>query len=201
MRKAKVRSHWNERWQKVETPYPTVVCDYYISDYGRIKSVNKENEEERLLNGSKGNSGTRTLNIRLEDKHRMGVYIHRFVAEHFVEETPEDIELDRKFIDHINGDKSNNHYKNLRRVNRDELTVIQKERGIISIERIKKALTVKMTETKVRLLKKRLKQGKTKKKILARNFNITPMQVWRIETGENWSHVTIDEKKDNQSKL
>ena len=46
-----------------------------------------------------------------------------------------------------------------------------------------------MTETRVALLKKRLLEKKTKRKILARNFGISEMQVKRIERGENWGYV------------
>lgn len=40
--------------------------------------------------------------------------VHRIVAEFFVPKTQEDIELNRNRIDHIDGNRSNNHYNNLR---------------------------------------------------------------------------------------
>ena len=187
----KLKSHWNERWQQLETEIPTKCNNYFISDYGRIKSVDKSTGTERELRGSLGNSEFRTLNIRLQGDNRFSVYIHKFVAEHFIEETEEDKALGRTFVNHIDGDKTNNHFKNLRRLNQEELTVVHKERGIVGVEKIRKNLTLKMNESKVLLLKKRLQDGKTKKKILAKNFNISMMQLRRIEKGENWGHVKL----------
>ncbi len=192
-RSMKIRSHWNERWRKVEGEYPAKLSDYYISDYGRIKSVIRVSRRESEMKGSKGNSGYRRLNLRLENDKRLSVYIHKFVAENFIEKTEEDERLKRIYVIHINGDKTNNHYSNLKRVNRSELTQLHKERGIE--EANKKKLVIKMTETKVLILKQRLKSGKTKKKILAKQFDISMTQLRRIESGENWGDVKLEEVK------
>ncbi len=186
-----LKGPWNERWRKIL--HPAKLSDYYISDYGRIKAVDRGTKNERELKGSKGNAGYRRLNLRLEDDRRLSIYIHKFVAEHFIEKTKEDEELKRIYVVHINRDKTNNHYNNLKRVNRAELTQRHKEMGVISHEVNKKKLLIKMNETKVLILKKRLKAGKTKKKILAKQFDITMTQLRRIESGENWGHVKLEE--------
>jgi hypothetical protein len=33
---------------------------------------------------------------------------------------------------------------------------------------------------------------KTRMKMIAKQFGISEMQLYRIKTGENWGHVTID---------
>ncbi len=184
-----VKSHWNERWAKVETPRATKSCYYYISDYGRIKSVQKETEKETLLKGSIITGGFRSLNLRLIKNGRFGVYIHKFVAEHFI---PNDQE-DKTFVIHIDGNKMNNYWENLRWVNRVELTQWQVDNGVYSPENKKRAKNTKLTESKVKLILERIKKGKTKKKLIAKQMNISYMQLNRIERGENWGHVTLDE--------
>lgn len=184
MSTVKIKSHYNEAWQEVETKEPTKKCDYFISNYGRIKSVNKTSGDENLLKGSTVR-GFNMLNIRLQDNSSLGTYVHKFVAESFIKKKKEE----QDFVVHKDGDKKNNFWKNLKWVTREELTAIQVEKGLYSPKNRKRASHVKMTESKVRLLKKRIKAGKTKKKILAKQFEISTMQLNRIERGENWGHV------------
>lgn len=47
----------------------------------------------------------------------------------------------------------------------------------------------KLTEANVAMIKKYLKTGKTRKKMLAKRFGVTHTQINRIESGENWGHV------------
>ena len=49
---------------------------------------------------------------------------------------------------------------------------------------------MKLDSTQVMRIKHQLKRKKPVKQI-AREFNISEMQVWRIKSGENWSHVKI----------
>lgn len=176
----KVKSHWNERWAKVETKYPTRSVWYYISDYGRLKSVHKVNGKEFLLKGNKLQRGLISANIKLTEGRNAALFIHKLVGIHFVEKTDEE----QKYVVHINGDRENNHYKNLKWITQKELGVLFSKKGTY-----RGNSTKKMTESKVRLLRKRIKAGKTKRKILARNFGISTTQLRRIETGENWGHV------------
>ncbi len=181
--------YWNERWVLVETPVPTRKCNYFISDYGRMKSVEKETKKESLLKGSMVRKEFFKLNLTLKDGVRFGAYVHIFVAENFVVRKSDE----HTYVNFKDRDKGNNHYKNLEWITRKELTERQIADGTFKLANKKvKPEHVKMTETKVRLLKKRLKAGKTKRKILAKNFGISTMQLSRIERGENWGHVTID---------
>jgi len=185
MEKNKVRSFPSEVWVKLKTKAPTKKVYYAFSNYGRIKSTNKLSGKEFLLKGSiLKRSGLKTLNIWLEGNLRQSFYIHKLVANEFIEN-----EGNHKFLIHLDGDKLNNHSKNIKWVSREELTADQIKRGIYDRPHRKPSVNTKMTESKVRLLRKRLKAGKTKRKILAKSFNITETQLRRIESGENWGHV------------
>ena len=181
----KIKNHFNEEWLPVKTKAPTKGFDYFFSNYGRLKSVNKETEAERLLKGSIMKQGFLQLNLTLQDDIRQGFYVHKLVGEFFLKKPPED----KKFLIHIDGNKMNNYWKNLKWVDQRELTNIQIEQGVYKPENRKKSRLVKMTESKVRLLKKRLREGKTKRSILAKSFGITQTQLKRIENGENWGNV------------
>ena len=181
----KIKTHWNEQWVRITTKAPTKNYEYEISNYGRIKRVSKENADELLLKGSVTNNFV-SLNLKLEGNVTQGIYIHKFVAEHFVENN----DPEKKFVIHLNNDKTNNYWKNLKWVNQAELTEWQIKNGVYDPVKRKKAGQYKLTETKVRLIKKRLQSGKTKRKIIAKNFNISLTHLKRIENGENWGQVS-----------
>ena len=181
----KIKTHWNETWVPIDTKAPTKNYDYEISNYGRIKRISKENNDEILLKGSVTNNFI-SLNLKLLGNVTQGIYIHKFVATHFVKnEDP-----DKKFLIHLDKDKTNNYWKNLQWVNQEELTEWQKENGVYDVVKRRKTGQYKLTEAKVKLIKKRLQSGRTKKKIIAKNFNISLTQLKRIERGENWAHVS-----------
>lgn len=184
MNSKKIKTHWNEQWVAVETKAPTKNYNYEISNYGRIKRVSKENGEEILLKGSVTNNFP-SLNLKLDGNVFQGFYIHKFVAKHFVEnDDPTKI-----FVIHLDQDKHNNYWKNLKWVNQEELTEWHIKTGVFDPVVRKKRGQNKLTETKVRLIKKRLKSGRTKRKIIAKNFDISLTHLKRIESGDNWGHV------------
>ncbi len=181
----KIKTHWNEQWVPVSTKASTKNYDYEISNYGRIKRVTKENGDEVLLKGSVTNNFC-SLNLKLEGDIYQGFYIHKFVAKHFVKND----DPSKEFVTHLDHDKKNNHWKNLKWVNQAELTELHKKLGIFDPVKRRELGLTKLTETKVRLIKDRLKAGKTKKKIIAKNFNISLTHLKRIESGENWGHIS-----------
>ncbi|WMX13965.1 MULTISPECIES: NUMOD4 domain-containing protein [unclassified Aureispira] len=189
-----IKSFWNERWAKVKTRVPTKQKDYYFSDYGRVKSIDKVTKKEQLLKGSKTVQGFMLLNLRLEGDSTQGCYIHKLVAEEFC---PKDNE-NQKFVVHLDQDNLNNHYQNLKWMSQREMTDFQIKNGVYDPKNRKPSPLNKMNPTRVRLLKQRLKEGKTKKQILAKNFNITMAQLRKIEKGIDWGYITLDDD-DNKS--
>ena len=52
---------------------------------------------------------------------------------------------------------------------------------------------LKLNITKVKSIKRLLaKPGRKTMKQIAEQFDISEMQLYRIKSGENWSHVTLD---------
>ncbi len=150
-----VKSHWNERWQKIEPKKPTFRTDYFISDYGRIKSVEKATGNERILPGGRiKRTGHVVLRFRVQGNLNETIYVHKFVAEHFV-----DHEEDKECVVHIDLNKNNNHYKNLKWLTRTELVQWLKDMDIYDPIKAAPKSNMKMTVERVKLLKKRLKEN------------------------------------------
>ena len=185
-----VKSFWNERWVKITCKAPTKQKDYYFSDYGRIKSVHKVTEQESLLRGSITLQGYRQINMKLANGLRQGFYIHKLVAQEFCTRKSDAA----KFVIHLDRDNLNNYYENLQWMTQREMTDFQIAQCVYKQENRKRPSHCKMNPERVRLLKRRLKEGKTKKKILAKSFGITVEQLRKIEKGIDWKYVTIDDE-------
>lgn len=185
-----IDSFWNERWVKIVGKAPTQTRDYYFSDYGRLKSVERVSGTEKLLNGSKMIQGYLQINVKMLENCRHGYYVHKLVADAFVaKERP-----DQKFVVHMDGDNYNNHYENLKWMSQAEMTTYQISKGVYDPENRKRGTHCKMNPARVRLLKQRLREGKTKKKILAKSFDITVEQLRKIEKGIDWKYVKLEDE-------
>jgi hypothetical protein len=185
----KIKTHWNEKWIAVSFDSPTKTCNYAISNYGRIKSENKNTKKESLLKGAVVNRGLRILNVKLKDNTTGYRYIHRFVAEHFLEKPG----AEYSFIIHIDYDKNNNKWNNLKWVTESEWKKHVQNSPEYKKGKEKRMKSYKLNETKVRMMKKMLANDKNKRKIIARKFNVSESLVRRIEKGQYWAHVKLDE--------
>lgn len=184
----KVKSFWNEEWKPVEFGRETKTCNYAISSFGRIKSMEKVTGRERLLKGAKARGGLVMLNQKLKDGSTGIVYVHRFVAENFVDRAAEE----QDYILHIDYDKSNNNWNNLAWATEDEWKAYQKKNPNHK-GRPARTKNYKLTETQVRMMKKLLKRGKTKRKIIAKQFGVSENCAYKIEKGIRWGHVVVED--------
>ena len=100
---------------------------------------------------------------------------------------------------HLDFDKVNDHVTNLKWANQKELTAHHSKNPLVIkakqfiIEYNKKADGRKLTSTQVIRIKKMLKRedNKTRLTLIAKQFNISTQQLWRIRTGENWGHLEV----------
>lgn len=160
---------------------------YVISNFGRIKSFQRFTSGEII----KGSTilGYKSLNCRLPKGKSFNKYIHKAVAESFIER-PSDKHI---YVIHLDYDKLNNHFENLKWVTRNEMADHNRVNPNVLNKKIVVSRQYKLTEAKVRLIKKMVKEDKTRLKMIAKQFGITYTQLNRIRSGENWGHVTIDE--------
>ena len=74
---------------------------------------------------------------------------------------------------------------------RDEWSAHHKKLGTFEGLDRKGGYNSKLTEAKVRTIKKTLKKGNKTKTSLAQKYGVSITQINRIQSGENWSHVEI----------
>ncbi|WP_335966852.1 HNH endonuclease [Galbibacter sp. PAP.153] len=99
-----------------------------------------------------------------------------------------------KFVIHKDHNRTNNDYTNLLWVNRKQLTEHNKNspKMLAAKEKRKTHRTyAKLTEAKVRLIKRKINDPnrRTRLKMIAKQFGISEMQLYRIKSGENWGSV------------
>jgi len=184
----KIKSHWNERWCQVPAELDTIGKTYHFSDYGRLKSVDKQTEKETLLKGSNTVQGYTQINVRFKNKTSKGFYVHKIIADKWLEKGRDD----QTFVIHIDRNKKNNHYSNLKWMSLQELTAFKAEVGTYLTKNRKRNANYKMNPTLVRLLRKKLAEGKTKKKVIAKQFGISESHIEDIIKGKAWGWVDAD---------
>ncbi|MEZ0486506.1 HNH endonuclease [Fibrella aquatica] len=186
---------WNEHWVSIvfkdmENP-PT----YQVSDYGRLRSF-QSGAEGVIIKGSVI-QGYRSLNIRKKGK-TFNRYVHKLVAEYFL--NPGD--PDQTYVLHLDHDKLNNRVQNLRWATQAEMIEHNRTNpNVLNRPLPKRTSNYKLTESKVKMIKKLLRNDKNRLKTIARQFGITHTQLNRIRSGENWKHVQLDDEQLKRSPL
>jgi hypothetical protein len=124
-------------------------------------------------------------------KDNYQVLIHRLVADYFMKQPS----IKHTIVGHLDHNKLNNRVSNLKWMTPEENYEHQKKSPHVIKEKRdrklglkKNARNLKLTVTKVMLLKKLLNQGKPVKQ-LAKVFNVSETQIIRIRKGENWAMV------------
>jgi hypothetical protein len=172
--------------------------NYVISNYGRIVSYKEDIFSGIELNGSITN-GFRVFNYSkyINGKRKSVTHLYsRLVASHFLPEPASEL---HQFVMHLDHNKLNNHVSNLKWATQDEVVQHNKSNPLVIQGRAKtiahniKADGRKLTSTQVIRIKKMLQRqdNKTRLVMIAKQFNITTQQLYRIKTGENWSHIKI----------
>lgn len=182
-------SFWNEKW--VDIPFPEAENPplYKVSNYGRLRSFQSDPQDGDIIGGSKI-QGYKSLNIRVQGNKSLNRYVHKLVADFFL---PQENDENKKFVLHLDHDKLNNHWENLKRATRDEMTIHNRENPAVKDRVIpKRTKNYKLTESKVIMIKKMLKSDKSRLKMIAKQFGITHTQLNRIRSGENWGHVKLE---------
>ena len=170
---------------------------YAVSNHGRVVSYSENIKEGRELKGGSV-EGYRIFgySIRVDGVRKSRYFlIYRLVAEYFIPKGNED----QTFVLHLNYDKLDDRVQNLKWANQLELTAHHSTNPEVIKGRAKtlahnlKADGKKLTSTQVIRIKKMLQRegNKTRLVMIAKQFNITTQQLYRIRTGENWGHIKI----------
>lgn len=197
-----VKSYWDEEWKTIDLGGDKLRYNYAISNYGRIVSYTDSIEQGRLLKGSlvdgypvfrykqfyKSDGSTKIKNKQL--------FVHKLVADYFGDGKTDE----KNYAIHLDFNKLNNHIDNLKWVSKREMELHQQQNPNVLKARERRKLNKpykghKLNATQVKRLKKKIfdPNRKTRLKIIAKQFGISEMQLYRIKSGENWGHISIDE--------
>lgn len=185
----KLRKIADEVWKEI----PYADRRYEISNYGRVKSYCFDKEKGRILRPGVIR-GFKIVSIRTGGKPRTFL-IHKLTAEAFVPRESED----QTVVIHLDDNKGNNYYKNLKWVTKEEAYKRLFERYLEECRKSNKVLrrNAKLRPEDVKLLKSMLRRG-IKQKVIAKLFAISEMQVTRIKRNENWSAIEPEEEEITQ---
>lgn len=181
-----IKNHRNEEWRDIV--FDDKIADdakFKISNYGRV--IDCRTEDETLLKKYFIN-GYQTIPLKQKENGKStSRYVHKLVAEHFLDKG------DGIYVIHLNYDKTDNRVENLKWATKREKELHQfknPEYKKIMSRNVPK--TAKLTETRVKLIKRKLNDPnrKTRLKLIAKQFGVSEMQLHRIKTGENWGYVT-----------
>jgi hypothetical protein len=153
---------------------------YAITNHGRVISFTDKPTNGNFLSPSTI-SDYPGISLRSNAINK-SFLIHRLVAQYFVKQPTRQ----HQYVIHLNYQRDDNHYKNLKWVTLKGRGDHQKNNPNYQYKG-----NTKLSLKDVEFIKKKLLTGKTTLKTLAQKFGVSDMQIHRIKTGENWGHVTI----------
>jgi hypothetical protein len=170
---------------------------YAISNMGRIVSFKDHLRDGHILKGSY-NNGSLSFQYKIQQNGKTRYFTFSYstlVAKAFVPE----ISDEHRYAVHIDHDTLNNKASNLKWVTYEgKLAHHRKSPHVLAAQknavgRKIKSEGRKLTVTQVMHLKKRLldPNRKTRMKILAKQFGVSEMQLYRIKSGENWGYIKV----------
>lgn len=182
-----IRNLWQEEWKPIQ--FDDKISEkqkFKISNYGRI--INCTTEKEYLRKRTYIN-GYETISLKQKGNNKStSRYVHKLVAEHFLSKENED----QVYVIHLDYDKQNNELKNLKWASKREKELHQFSHPDWDEVVKKRSRNIgKLTEGKVKIIKRQLKNNRTRITMIAKRFGVSDMQIHRIKTGENWGHVKI----------
>lgn len=184
------KKYQDEEWVDLVMEGLEYITGYKISNYGRVKSFRQNAKDGSIMTHALIDKYP-CLTFKRENGKKTTRYIHKLVAQHFI---PKD-SADQKYVIHKDYEKDNNHTSNLRWTTKEQKEVHQfQSPSWLSLKRERRVTNSKLTEAKVKQLKKKIADPnrKTRLKMLAKEFGISEMQLYRIKKGENWGHIKID---------
>ncbi|MBI6119581.1 HNH endonuclease [Salegentibacter maritimus] len=186
-----IKNYRGEIWKKLHKEEWQDRFVYEVSNYGRIISYVQYPEGE-LINGGRTNGYT-SFSPRLQNGKHKAYYLHRIVAELFLTKKEE-----HKYVIHKNFKKDDNRVENLAWTTPDEWVKHQHNSPLVKENKRKRKLRQVVTYSKLTyaqavVLKKKLldPKRKTRIKVLAKQFGVSEMQLYRIKSGENWGDIKV----------
>lgn len=149
---------------------------YSINEYGVIYS----HYRNKLMSPVEDSDGYLIVCLH-KNKKQMNRKIHRLVASTFIEQS-------NKQINHKDGNKKNNFYKNLEYCNHTDNQRHAWKTGLKKAKRGKLSHYAKLDEKEVKEIKKLLNLGLSQTRI-AKNYGVTQPTISRIKYNKSWKDI------------
>lgn len=169
---------------------------YEVSSHGRVRSLdrlvrckpsrNKDGFQQfkgKAMKPSIRTDGYYVICLSREGEVRSRVVVHRLVAEAFVVNAD-----NKKFVNHINGDKLDNRPENLEWVTQAENNAHAWKTGLNYARYGSRTSNAKLTEEQVREIRRRLDEGDSIKNV-ALAFKMSYPAIDGIKNRRNWKHI------------
>ncbi len=167
---------------------------YAVSNFGRLASFTDKIQDGRLIKGGVSDEYPTFIYKTKKGKSKT-LFVRKLVAENFLPIKKDD----QEYVLLLDHNRKNNQVSNLKWATKPEM-VAHYSKSPVFIKALKKlqqahrdADGAKLTSTKVIQIKKMIANPKRKisLKIIAKQFDISEMQLYRIKSGENWGHIKI----------
>jgi hypothetical protein len=181
-----IKPNPDEEWKEVIFNVKGMRNRYAVSNQGRVASFRDNLLEGNIIKGTL-NNGYLSLKIKPGGKD-LQMMVHKLISEAFLKGKS----LNHAYVIHLNFKKTDNHFSNLRWATKDEMQKHQqKSPFVIASRKARKSVGHKLTIDTVKDIKKKIKDKKITMKAIAKQYNISEMQLYRIKRGENWGEVKV----------
>lgn len=163
---------------------------YQVNEYGVVRGVERTTVGEKICRHTKEHIlkptqiGYGYLGVSLRDgKNTYHRYIHRLVAESFVEK----ISPSCNFVNHIDGNKTNNYYLNLEWCNCSENNQHAYDNGLK--DRGENFYNAKLSEDNVREILSHGKNGTYQE--IADQYGVSKATIRDVLMRRTWKHISL----------
>jgi hypothetical protein len=166
---------------------------YAVSSEGRIKSLpyvcegrwGKAHMKGKVLQPvTNTHNGYCYICLVGDKRKKTTCRYHRIVAEAFIP-NPDN----KPCVNHIDGDKHNNHPSNLAWVTHSENTTHAYDSGLMNVPRGSQCSHSKLTESCVKFIRANCAEGKMSMTDMAKDFDVSISTIGDVVHGRTWKHV------------
>lgn len=181
--------------QEIWLPIAGYEGAYEVSNFGNVRSLDRKIETSnrwgqtiarlskgRILKTSPDKDGYTTVGLFVNGKGSTQ-RIHKLVAQAFLGDRPKNFD-----INHIDGNKANNHISNLEYCTKSQNSKHAFKIGLRQTLKGSKSKTAKLIEADIPKIRERLNAGDSQKEI-AKDYGVNNRTISAIKIGKIWAHI------------
>jgi hypothetical protein len=163
-----------EKWKDIEG----YSSKYQISNNGRVKSFKRK--DSLILGNTINNCGYKMVMLYINGKPK-NCSIHRLVAYAFIKN-----KLNKRYVNHKDGNKLNNKSKNLEYVTMQENINHAYKKGLFNKSKGEQHYKTNLVLKDIKSIRKLGKKGKMRQEDIGKIFGISKAQTNKIINNKSW---------------